>query len=309
MDAGRCDRGTARPRGRPGRPRRRSARHDEWHPARPTRARAAPRQGRRESRQQRPRSRSRCGWSARRSRSAPPSDARKRLAELGSVMSGDWRLKWYSGQCALLEGEFDKAAADFDAVLAMLPGELAPKLAIAATAELRGARDDADALLRDGVADGPQLLSAPRSAWRGSVRERETGPTPIAATRPGPVLVGAFHRGGRHRDRDPARRPRHPRTSTSRRCSTPASARRHCNLESAAKRATIRLRVLGAALDWLRQGTRAPPRVCSVSTFDEPGIRTGMERAYRDLARETTEMWERIALVEKANAIRPRTRL
>ena len=40
-------------------------------------------------------------------------------------------------------GEFDKAAADFNAVLAMLPGELAPKLAIAATAELRDARDDA----------------------------------------------------------------------------------------------------------------------------------------------------------------------
>jgi serine/threonine-protein kinase PknG len=43
--------------------------------------------------------------------------------------------------------------------------------------------------------------------------------------------------------------------------------------------------------------------------FDESGIRTGMERCYRELARETTDVWERIALVEKANAIRPRTRL
>ena len=57
--------------------------------------------------------------------------------------AGDWRLLWYSAQCALLEGEFDKAAADFDTVLATLPGELAPKLALAATAELRGAREDA----------------------------------------------------------------------------------------------------------------------------------------------------------------------
>ena len=32
-----------------------------------------------------------------------------------------------------------------------------------------------------------------------------------------------------------------------------------------------------------------------------------MERCYRALAHETTDMWERIALVEKANAIRPRT--
>jgi serine/threonine-protein kinase PknG len=34
-----------------------------------------------------------------------------------------------------------------------------------------------------------------------------------------------------------------------------------------------------------------------------------MERAYRDLARETNGVWDRIALVEKANAIRPRTRV
>ena len=34
----------------------------------------------------------------------------------------------------------------------------------------------------------------------------------------------------------------------------------------------------------------------------------GMEHSYRALAHETTDM-ERITLVEKANAIRPRTRL
>ena len=35
----------------------------------------------------------------------------------------------------------------------------------------------------------------------------------------------------------------------------------------------------------------------------------GMEHSYRALAHETTDMWERITLVEKANAVRPRTRL
>src|SRR5215207_11365664 len=65
--------------------------------------------------------------------------ARKRLAELEAVISGDGRLSWYGGQCALLEGAYDKAAADFDTVLATLPGELAPKMAIGATAELRNA--------------------------------------------------------------------------------------------------------------------------------------------------------------------------
>jgi serine/threonine-protein kinase PknG len=34
-----------------------------------------------------------------------------------------------------------------------------------------------------------------------------------------------------------------------------------------------------------------------------------MEHCYRELAHETTGTWERIALVEKANAVRPRTRV
>jgi serine/threonine-protein kinase PknG len=45
------------------------------------------------------------------------------------------------------------------------------------------------------------------------------------------------------------------------------------------------------------------------AAFDEAGIRAGLERSYRALAHQTTDMWERIALVEKANTIRPRTRI
>jgi serine/threonine-protein kinase PknG len=71
----------------------------------------------------------------------------------------------------------------------------------------------------------------------------------------------------------------------------------------------IRLLVLGAALGWLRAGNQtSTPRLLGAA-FDEAGIRTGMERAYRELAHEATDMWERIALVEKANTIRPRTRV
>jgi serine/threonine-protein kinase PknG len=80
-------------------------------------------------------------------------------------------------------------------------------------------------------------------------------------------------------------------------------------LESAAKRATIRLLALGAALGWLQAGNTPKAARFLGEDFDEPGIRTGMEHCYRELAHETTGTWERIALVEKANAIRPRTRV
>ena len=67
--------------------------------------------------------------------------------------------------------------------------------------------------------------------------------------------------------------------------------------------------MLGAALGWLQAGnTPKTPRLLGCD-FDEAGIRAGMEQCYRELAHETTDVWERIDLVEKANAIRPRTRV
>ena len=80
-------------------------------------------------------------------------------------------------------------------------------------------------------------------------------------------------------------------------------------LESAAKRATVRLEVFGAALDWLRAGNTPKTSRLLGADFDEPGVRIGMEQCYRALAHETTDVWARIDLVEKANAVRPRTRL
>ena len=236
-----------------------------------------------------------------------PEDARKRLAELEPVISGDWRLRWYSGQCALLEGEFDKAAADFNAVLAMLPGELAPKLAIAATAELRGMRDDAARYYEMVWRTDHSKVSAAFGLARQRARAGDR-PDAIAAldevdaesahfTAAGAAAIETLLDGRTPEDID---------EQTLLDAGQRAAA---LNLESAAKRAQIRLRVLGAALDWLAAGNKSTATRLLGATFDESGIRAGMERAYRDLARETTETWERIALVEKANAIRPRTRV
>jgi serine/threonine-protein kinase PknG len=234
-------------------------------------------------------------------------DARKRLTELGSVMAGDWRLKWYCGQCALLEGEFDKAAADFDAVLAMLPGELAPKLAIAATAELRGARDDAMRYYQMvwrtersfySAAFGLARLRARVGDWTDAVAALDQVPSSSAHfTVAGATAIEILLDG------------REPENTDEQTLLDAGGRTAALNLESAEKRATIRLKVLGAALGWLRAGNKSTATHLLGVSFDEAGIQTGMERAYRDLARETTGMWDRIAMVEKANAIRPRTRL
>lgn len=233
--------------------------------------------------------------------------ARARLAELNSVMAGDWRLSWYGGQCALLEGQFDQAAADFDTVLATLPGELAPKLALAATAELRGAREDAQRYYE-------MVWRTDRgyvSAAFGLARQRERTGDRVGAVEALDQIPSAsshFTDAGAAAieillDGQPAEKlDEQTLVDVDRRASALA-------LESNAKRALLRLRVLGAALGWLEAGQRTTvPRLLGAD-FTVPGLRTGMERCYRDLARESSGVWERIDLVEKANAIRPRTRV
>jgi serine/threonine-protein kinase PknG len=234
-------------------------------------------------------------------------DARRRLTELESAMPEDWRLKWYGGQCALLEGELEKAAADFEAVFAMLPGELAPKLAIAATAEMRDARDDAMRYYETVWRTEHSYYSAAFGLARQRVRAGDRV-NAIAVLDQIPSSSAHFT-AARVTAIEVLLDGRAPENMDEQTLLDAGERTAALSLESAAKRAEIRLRVLGAALDWLRAGNNSTAKRLLGVAFDERGIQTGMERAYRDLARETTGMWDRIALVEKANAIRPRTRL
>jgi serine/threonine-protein kinase PknG len=236
-----------------------------------------------------------------------PDNARKRLTELEAVIPGDWRLSWYGGQCALLEHAFDKAAADFEAVLAALPGELAPKMAVAATAELRGDRDVAARYYEKVWRTDRSYVSAAFGLARqrvhagdraGAVAALDEVPkesahfTPAGATAIEILLEG----------RTPDKLDEHILLDAGKRADA-------LNIESATKRAMIRLRVLGAALDWVGAGHKSSTGWLLGAAFDESRIRAGMERSYRELAHETPDMWDRIALVEKANQIRPRSRV
>jgi serine/threonine-protein kinase PknG len=234
-------------------------------------------------------------------------DARTRLAELEPVIPGDWRMKWYAGQCALLEGDLDSATAYFDTVLATLPGELDPKLALAATAELREAHDDATRYYEMVWRTNHTFYSA---AF-GLARERaRVGDRAGAIATLDQITAASAHftaagtaaieilLDGRTADTidEPALIDAGKRASS-------------LTIESAAKRETLRLSVLGAALDWLEAGNTPKTARLLGCDFDEDGIRIGMEQSYRALAHETTDGWGRIDLVEKANAVRPRTRL
>jgi serine/threonine-protein kinase PknG len=233
--------------------------------------------------------------------------ARKRLAELEPLIPGDWRLMWYSGQCALLEGDIGKAAVDFGKVLAQLPGELTPKLAFAAASELQGAGDYAARYYEMVWRTDHSYVSAAFGLARQRAREGDRAGA-VAALDQVPTESAHFSVAAATAieilldDREPKDLDEQTLLDVGKRAAA-------LTLESTEKRAAMRLKVFSAALDWLRAGnTSRTPRLLSAD-FDEAHIRIEMEKCYRELAHATPGTWERIALVEKANAIRPRTRV
>ncbi|MFC8456191.1 tetratricopeptide repeat protein, partial [Streptomyces sp. NPDC057242] len=79
----------------------------------------------------------------------------------------------------------------------------------------------------------------------------------------------------------------------------------------AVRRERLSTEVLGTALDWVLSGSpgAAPGGGALLlgSELDERGLRFGLERSYRVLARLAQQGGERIELVERANRFRPRT--
>jgi serine/threonine-protein kinase PknG len=80
------------------------------------------------------------------------------------------------------------------------------------------------------------------------------------------------------------------------------------------RRAALAAEMLHAALDWLRAGTgngngRPAPAASRFlgAALQEREIRLGLEQAYRTLASLEPEAPARWALVDQANAVRPRT--
>ncbi|MGW0246495.1 tetratricopeptide repeat protein [Nocardia goodfellowii] len=261
-------------------------------------------------------------------------DAFRRIDDLAAALPGDWRLAWYRGQARLLAGDFRGAYAEFDAVYAALPGEPAPKLALAAVAELAvhtaaGRRDTNGS----GAAQGdPQLTGVPADrfqaaryyelVWRtdhafvsaafGLARLRRHG-----GDRDGAVAVldqvepsSALYTEARIAAVATILADRGPDEVSEQVLRAAGERVQALTIDSTRRRAQVRMQVLDAALGWLNAGKAPADHAPLLGTpLDQVGVRTGLERCYRDLAREAPDMWARFELVERANRVRPRTTL
>ena len=86
----------------------------------------------------------------------------------GDAGPDDWRHRWSAALAALAGGDLDTARAAFDAMYSTFPGELAPKLALAAVAECAG---------DDGVAQRYyELVAAVDPSWADAAFGRRPHP-------------------------------------------------------------------------------------------------------------------------------------
>ncbi|MEU3604190.1 tetratricopeptide repeat protein [Streptomyces sp. NPDC035033] len=233
------------------------------------------------------------------------------LGALEQWDADDWRVVWHRGVASLVSGDLTHAALAFDAVYDAFPGEPAPKLALGVCAEVLGQLDNAAEYYHLVWTADPGFVSAAFGLARvrlaagdrtGAVAALESVPeSSIHYTAARVAAVRARLR----------RRPAHePLGADLTAAAAQVSALGGFGLDPV-RRERLSAEVLGTALDWVLSGSpgAAPGggEPLLGSALDENGLRFGLERAYRVLARLAQRGEERIELVERANRYRPRT--
>ncbi|MCP2339675.1 serine/threonine-protein kinase [Actinomadura rupiterrae] len=236
------------------------------------------------------------------------------LQEVATERPHDWRIDWYRAVALLAAGQVEQADSAFDRLYSLMPGELAPKMALAACREHRAPQDAArlyETVWRTdrnhiNAAFGLARMKLAADDRPGAVAVLESVPPTSIRFVPAQVAAVGVAVRGRPADR-----------------LTPgelvAAARRLEGLDLAGERRDLlAAEVLEAALDWTLNGSApgAGPGGAAAGGGELFGVplaelplRRRLEGTYRALARLTRDREEKRLLVDAANAVRPRTML
>jgi len=228
--------------------------------------------------------------------------ANRKLEDLAERVGWRWRLVWFKGVSDLLTSDYDSAAKHFTEVLDTFPGELAPKLALAATAELAGNSDERPFYETVWHTDN-NIISAGFGLARAQSVEGDRDGSVITLDE---VPVGSRHFTTARLTSSVtliSGRSTHELTEEQIR----DAARRVEALPDTEPRVLqIRALVLGTALDWIAEH-EPPPNPILGFPFTDRGLRLGVEASLRNLARVATSQSHRYALIDMANDVRPMT--
>jgi serine/threonine-protein kinase PknG len=230
--------------------------------------------------------------------------ARVAAEEVLTADPWDWRGVWLQGLVALATGDAAHAVGAFNTVYGNLPGELAPKLALAAACEASGELDVADRLYAvcartDAAYVAPALFGRARVA---SAAGRASDA--LAALDAIPPTSRAFGLSRRRRATILASVPHGERSLQT--LDAAATELAQATVEPA-ERAALRIDILSAALHEVLERGASPGASVGGVAADEVHLRAELERAYRDAASLQPDRAARVALVDAANRVRTRT--
>ncbi|WP_395105858.1 tetratricopeptide repeat protein [Actinomadura sp. SCN-SB] len=234
-------------------------------------------------------------------------EAEALLALLGESPHKDWRVDWYRAVATLAAGRHRAAGRMFDYLYTRMPGEAAPKLALAFCREdagdFAGAARHYESVWRTdhGYLSAAFGLARVRLAMGdrdGAVRALDE--VPSLSRHYGAAQLAAMAAGLRGR----------PSSDLSREALL-AAARRlgHSRIDGVLRR-RLEAEVLEGGLAWIQTGQDEHPDTDLIGTkLTLRSLRRRLERTYRELAWLATDTDAKHALVDKANAVRPMTLL
>ncbi|MGH3825205.1 MAG: tetratricopeptide repeat protein, partial [Pseudonocardiaceae bacterium] len=227
------------------------------------------------------------------------------LDTLAHQQPGDWRIEWYRGLMSLVEGDVHAAQQHFTAVLDALPGEAAPKLALALCAAREGAHELAVHHYATVWRTDRSYVSAAFGLARvrfalgdlaGAASALEAVPESSRYAVNARLCAILVRVRGYLAGQPPAAD-----------LFTAVEQLRTLDLD-VQRRELVIAEILEAVLDWLRakrpwpHGEATPiPATLLGHPLDERGVRDRLESAYRKLARLAPSTAERVAFVDKAN--------
>ncbi|MEP7192211.1 MAG: tetratricopeptide repeat protein [Actinomycetota bacterium] len=220
------------------------------------------------------------------------------VTEMLTADPWEWRAVWMSGMAALAKGDFTAAQSAFNAVYGQVPGELAPKLALALACEESNELDVAESLYTTCARTDANYI-APCAFGLARIRSgRADLDGAISALDLVPPTSRAFTE---------ARRKRADQLASSGR-GLPALSEAMRSVESltidARDRATLLVGVLDVALDEVRANGAQPQILIAGVPAAEPSLRQGLESGYRELAGYAEDREDKVRLVDQANTIR-----
>ena len=238
--------------------------------------------------------------------SGSATEAEGLLVELGAQQPREWRIRWYRAIAQMAQARPDQAVISFDEVCSAVPGELAPKLALGLASESAGDLSAAARWYEVVARTSPSITSAPFGLARcrlhagdrvgalaayERVPETSSGYIDAQTARIRCLSAGDGDHGATLDELVEA---------GSALEALPLEVHQRERLAADLLDTALRMTVAGKAVD------DGQARVLGLP-FAERELRLALERSYRELARYAATRDERIALVEDANRVRPRT--